>query len=44
MLRDSDHNPFMLADDDDEPIVLSDLDSIRKIIQSVGVKKFSVFL
>lgn len=44
MLRDSDHKPFMLADDDDEPIVLSDLDSISKIIQSVGVKEFTVFL
>jgi len=44
MLRDGDYKPFMLADDEDTPITLNDLESISKLIQSIGVKEFKVLL
>lgn len=44
MLTDHSLKSFMLADTDDVPITNEDLNALRLVIQSLGVKDFTVFL
>lgn len=44
MLHDGRDKSFILADEDDKPIATDDLNQLVPLIQSVGLKDFTVFL
>lgn len=44
MLTDKNEMQHMLLDDQENPIVSEDLNRITKIMKSVGIREFSVFI
>lgn len=42
-LESRDYKSYILVDDDERPVTNADLDSIAQLIESMGVKQFTVY-